>query len=39
MTVVLRWLVLCLELIYAYVTCSISDGFGSHSGSVELKKK
>jgi hypothetical protein len=27
--VVVRWLFLCLVLTYAYVTCSISDGFGS----------
>jgi hypothetical protein len=29
MNVVVRWFVLCLELMYAYVTCSISDGFVS----------
>jgi hypothetical protein len=29
MNVVVRWLVLCSEPMYAYVTCSISDGFGS----------
>jgi hypothetical protein len=37
MNVVVRWIVLCLELMYAYMTCSISDGFGSQYGCMELK--